>query len=147
MSSDSLAAAPEVVELGGTSYCVAKCSHADLVAVRAKLKSKVPTPMEMLAKLMKEPVWADFPEDEKKELRKEAARSQMNHEAVLTDDMVFDLIASDVELASLMAWTLIKKAQPEVGFEAVQKDVAKEGAADTLGKLLKASGLLDVEKN
>lgn len=144
---DALAGAPVEVEIGGIAYLVAKVSHADKVTLRAKLKSKLPSPMQMLQRLMSEPVWADFPEEDKKELRREAAQAQLRGEAVLSDDMVLDLLSSDPELTAFLAWLLIHKIQPDVNKGTLRQAVEKEGASEVLGKLLAASGLQEVEKN
>lgn len=146
-SHDNLAGAPGILELGGKTYMVGKAGHADLVTVRKKLKTKMPSPMKMLERIMAEPAWKQIPVDVQKELMKEAGQTQMRGDSPISDNMIFDLLSTDPELVALLTWTLIRKPMASVTLEEISGKVTEDNASEVLATLLEQSGLLDVEKN
>jgi hypothetical protein len=145
--SDALAAAPGLITIGGKEFLVGQASHGDLVQVRKALKSKMPGPLKMLEALMKEPAWAEFPADLKRELMKEAGQAQMKGESPLSDEMVLDLLSNDPALVAMLAWTLIHKMSKETKLAELKALVNDENAGTVLFELLEASGLASAEKN
>lgn len=135
--SEAVVSEPGTINLGGTTYLVAKATDRDVFArVKNARKSVLKTfnPIKEVLDSIKD---LSVSEDQKTALLMQAHRIKASGE--VPPDLVSDYMQSPKGLA-FYAWLLIRKNHPEVTLESIQALITEVNAEDVFAELDEASG-------
>lgn len=137
---EAIAGAPGVIRLGDRDYAVKPASLADLVAMRKRIKAKVPGPDEAFGQLVRSPIWEHLSTEDKGRLAKEAADKKIRGESALSEETIFELL-SELDHCRAFALMLLRPLNAGCKIEAViEQQITAENAAHVAYQLLEQSG-------
>lgn len=137
---ESVAGAPGTLRLNGRTFLVGQATHADLMAVRRRLKKAIKPPLEMYGRLASDPHFELLPEDVRRELAREAAQLTMRGEVALSAEMAMELL-TEPEHCRFLAWVLLRKCHPDLRLDELTPLVTEDNAAAVCVELARESGL------
>lgn len=129
--------APGTITLGGKLYLVGQPAMEDTSAIAAFLKQTVRTHLQ---ELQEDPAFTLLDEDEQRTKLKEAAKRQLGNGQKWSNQAALEALTS-LSGVRFLAWLMIRKKQPEIGYEEICSLINDENRVPVSVQLDFATGM------